>query len=98
MDYAQKGTRLQICERRVGMTPIEKNNVTFTAYEFDNKSEALQYACASGQGRAITVNGRTLVVSDSDIDCLAARGVEFAFVVDAPCPSGEYTIMTIPVN
>ena len=27
MDYAQKGTRLQICERRVGMTPIEEQEM-----------------------------------------------------------------------
>lgn len=72
--------------------------IEFKAIEFDNASEAIQHAEASGRGEAIRLDGRNLVIDQGDADRLAAAGVEFAYLCDHELPDGSHRIVTIPVN
>ena len=64
----------------------------------DSMSDAIQWANASGQGEAILLDGNPVVVPQTDIDRLAAAGVEFAYLCDHELPDGSHRIVTIPVN
>jgi hypothetical protein len=64
----------------------------------DSMSDAIQWANASGQGEAILLDGNPVVVPQTDIDRLAAAGVEFAYLCDHELPDGTHRIVTIPVN
>jgi hypothetical protein len=66
--------------------------------EFETAGEALQWACANGCGEAILVGGKYLVCDESEVERLAADGIEFAKLVDHEMPDGTSRIMTIPVN
>ena len=72
--------------------------INIHAIECESKIDALQWADASGQGEAILLQGKPLVVPQSDLDRLAAAGVEFAYLCDYDMPDGSYRIMTVPVN
>ena len=69
----------------------------FRAYEFESGFEALQYAEAGG-GVAILWEGKHLVAREADVDHLAALGDEFAYLVAADLPDGDWRVMTIPIN
>ena len=64
----------------------------------DSMSDAIQWANASGQGEAILLDGSPAVVPQTDIDRLAAAGVEFAYLCDHEMPDGTHRIVSIPVN
>lgn len=66
--------------------------------EFENASEALQHAEASGRGQAILVGGKHLVVEEAEANRLAEMGVPFAHVCDHQLPDGTFRIVTVPVN
>jgi hypothetical protein len=66
--------------------------------EFENADEAIQHINASGRGVAISIGGKALVVEQAEADRLAARRIEFAYLVDHEMPDGSWRIMTIPVN
>ena len=66
--------------------------------EFTNAREAIQQAQASQHGKAITVDGKVLVVEQAEADRLASAGIEFAYLVEHQMPDGKHRIMTIPVN
>ena len=70
----------------------------FLAVKFDYAGEALQHVEASGRGVAIVWEGQHLVADEADVERLALSGHEFAYLVDHELPSGEYRIMTVPVN
>ena len=72
--------------------------MTIKAIECESKSDAMQWAAASGQGEAILLDGKPLVVPQSDCDRLAAAGAEFAYLCNHEMPDGSYRIMTVPVN
>ncbi len=74
---------------------MAKQQVTieFEAVEFPSAHEAIQYSFAAGQGEAILLRGKNLVVSHRDAGRLAAAGVSFAYL----CDDGG-RIMTAPVN
>jgi hypothetical protein len=69
----------------------------FSAYEFESGFDAVQYAEAGG-GLAILWEGKHLVAREADVERLASGGVEFAHLVAADMPDGDYRIVTIPVN
>ena len=75
------------------MTTLE-----FRAIECESKTDALQWADASGQGEAVLIDGKPMVVPQSDCDRLAAAGVSFAYLCDHEMPDGSFRIMTVPVN
>jgi hypothetical protein len=66
--------------------------------EFENADEAIQHINASGHGVAISIGGKVLVVEQAEADRLAARRIEFAYLVDHEMRDGSWRIMTIPVN
>jgi hypothetical protein len=68
------------------------------AIECESKTDALQWADASGQGEAVLIDGKPMVVPQADLDRLAAAGVEFAYLCDHEMPDGSFRIMTVPVN
>lgn len=70
----------------------------FIAIECESASEALQWADASGQGEAVEIGGKPMLVSQADLDRLAAAGVEFAYLCDHTMPDGSHRIFTVPVN
>lgn len=72
--------------------------IEFHAIEFNSAGEALQYADASGWGRAILCAGKHLVAEESEIERIAVAGVEFAYLHDYEMPDGQLRIMTVPVN
>ena len=69
-----------------------------TGIEFTNAGQAIQQAKASQHGKAITVDGKVLVVEQAEAERLASAGIEFAYLVDHQMPDGKHRIMTIPVN
>ena len=68
------------------------------AIECESMGDALQHAAASGFGDAILLNGKPMVVPQSDCDRLQAAGVEFAYLHNHEMPDGSYRIMTVPIN
>ena len=64
----------------------------------DSMSDAIQWSNASGQGEAILLDGNPVVVPQTDIDRLAAAGVEFAYLCDHELPDGTRRIVTVPIN
>jgi hypothetical protein len=72
--------------------------IEFKATEFSTASEAIQWANASGRGRAVLLSGKNYVMEQSEADRLAAAGVEFAYLCDHEMPDGSHRIMTVPVN
>ena len=72
--------------------------VNIKAIECENADDALGWACASGHGHAIQVEGQYLVVEKTEADRLAEAGVEFAYLIDHEMPDGTSRLMTIPVN
>ena len=72
--------------------------INFKALNFETADEAVQHACASGEGVAIRLNDEPLVVLQEDADRLNAAGVEFAYLCDHKMPDGSYRIVTVPVN
>ena len=73
-------------------------SIDFKASEFSTCHKAIQWASASGKGRASLVEGRNYVAEQVEIDRLAAAGVEFAYLCDHEMPDGTHRIMTVPVN
>ena len=71
--------------------------MTFEAIEFDNASDAVQYAEACGR-HAILLDGQHLVVARREADRLAEAGIAFAYLGDHEMPDGTFRIMTVPVN
>ena len=71
--------------------------ITYRAIDFANAGAAIQYADAAG-GVAVLVDGPPQVVSQADVDRLAAASIEFAYLVDHEMPDGERRIMTVLVN
>jgi hypothetical protein len=53
---------------------------------------------ATGGKRAITVDGKNLVVTEAEAERLAAAGISFAYLCDHRMPDGTRRIMTVPVN
>jgi hypothetical protein len=72
--------------------------INIQAIECESKIDALQWADASGQGEAILLDGKSMVVAQADCERLAAAGVEFAYLCDHEMPDGSFRIMTVPVN
>ncbi|MFQ5732133.1 MAG: hypothetical protein ACE5KM_09265 [Planctomycetaceae bacterium] len=70
----------------------------FQAIEFESVCEALQYADAAGNCRAIICDGKYLVADESEIERIGAAGVEYALLSDYEMPDGSFRIMTVPVN
>jgi hypothetical protein len=70
---------------------------TFQAHEFRTAVEAIDYAEAGG-GKAISYDGRNLVVSAAVAERLEALGDSFAFLGEVS--DGPYAgrIVTVPVN
>ena len=85
--------RLQRSERTMTHHAIE-----FKATEFPTASEAIQWRNAGGQDKAVLLDGKNLVMAQSEADRLAAAGVEFAYLCDHEMPDGTHRIMTVPVN
>lgn len=73
-------------------------SIEFKAIEFPTAHEAIQWTYASGQGEAILLNGKNYVAEQTEIDRLAAAGVEFAYLCDHEMPDGTHRIITVPVN
>ena len=71
--------------------------MTIEAIEFDNASDAVQYAEAGGR-HAIRLDGKHFVVTRREADRLAEAGIEFAYLCDHEMPDGSFRIMTVPVN
>jgi hypothetical protein len=71
--------------------------MTIEAIEFDNASDAAQYAEAGGR-HAILLDGKPFVVTRREADRLAEAGIEFAYLCDHEMPDGTYRIITVPVN
>jgi hypothetical protein len=72
--------------------------IAIQAIECESKHDALQWADASGQGEAVLLDGKPMVVSQGDLDRLAEGGVEFAYLCNHEMPDGSYRIITVPVN
>ena len=72
--------------------------VNIQAIECESMSDALQWADASGQGEAVLLDGKPMVVPQEDCYRLEAAGVEFAYLGDIAMPDGSYRIVTVPVN
>ena len=68
------------------------------AIECESMSDALQWADASGQGEAVLLDGKPMVVPQDDCDRLQAASVEFAYLCNHEMPDGSYRIVTVPVN
>jgi len=75
---------------------MAETSVTIQMIPFETAHEAIQHSEAAGDV-AILLDGPK-VVSQDDADCLAAAGVEFAYVMNQEMPDGSYRIMTVPVN
>jgi hypothetical protein len=72
--------------------------IAIQAIECESKCDALQWADASGQGEAVMLDGTPMVISQADLDRLAAAGVEFAYLCNHEMPDGSFRILTVPVN
>ncbi len=73
-------------------------SIEIKAIEFPTAHEAIQWTYASGKGEAILLRGKNYVAEQSEIDRLAAAGVEFAYLCDHEMPDGTHRIITVPVN
>jgi len=73
-----------------------ENTVQIQMIPFETAHEAIQHSEAAGDV-AILLDGPK-VVSQDDADCLAAAGVEVAYVLNHKMPDGSHRIMTVPVN
>ncbi len=73
-------------------------SIEIKAIEFPTAHEAIQWTYASGKGEAILLRGKRYVAEQSEIDRLAAAGVEFAYLCDHEMPDGTHRIITVPVN
>lgn len=73
-------------------------SIQFKAIEFPTAHEAIQWTNASGKGEAILLGGKNYVAEQTEIDRLAAAGVEFAYLCDHEMPDGTHRIITVPVN
>jgi len=73
-------------------------SITYHAIECESATDALQEADASGQGEAVLLDGKPMVVPQADCDRLQAAGVEFAYLHNHEMPDGSYRILTVPVN
>jgi hypothetical protein len=71
--------------------------IEYEAIEFRSAHEAIQWSEAEG-GRAVLLDGRNLVVAQSEADRLAEAGVEFAYLFDHELSEGEHRIVTVPIN
>ena len=74
------------------------STINIQAIECESKSDALQWADASGQGEAVLIDGKPMVVPQADCDRLAAAGVGYAYLCDHEMPDGSLRIVTVPVN
>ena len=70
----------------------------YHAIDFPNASLAIQHMHASGVGRAIFIDGKYRVVSESDAERLKESRIPFAYVSERPRPDGTWRIVTVPVN
>lgn len=74
-------------------------DITFHGIECESRSDALQWADASGQGEAVLIDGHgPMVVPQADLDRLAEAGAGFAYIFNHEMPDGSYRIVTVPVN
>lgn len=74
------------------------NTIEINALECESCSDAIQHADASGEGEAVLLMGKPMVVPQSDCDRLAAAGVEFAYLHDHELKDGRHIIVTVPIN
>jgi len=72
--------------------------IDIQAIECESMSDALQWADASGQGEAVLLDGKPMVVPQADCDRLQAAGIGFAYLCNHEMPDGSYRIVTVPVN
>jgi hypothetical protein len=69
------------------------------AIEFPTATEAVAYA-EPGVEQAISIDGMHLVVPTGEAKRLDAAGVGFAYLHAVECPpgSGNYRVVSVPVN
>jgi len=72
--------------------------IEFTAREFATAEAAIQWASAAGRGEALTLGGHHYVADQTEVDRLAAAGVEFAYLCDHAMPDGTHRVLTVPIN
>ena len=72
--------------------------IEYHAIDFPTASLAIQHVNASGVGRAIVIDGKYRVVSESDARRLEEARIPFAYVSERPRPDGSWRIVTVPVN
>jgi hypothetical protein len=67
--------------------------ITIRATEHPSAHEAIQHLDTSSDDHAILVGNKYLTLKQTEVERIAAAGVEFAYLVDH-----HGKIMTIPVN
>jgi len=67
--------------------------ITIRATEHRSPHEAIQHLAVSGDDHAIAIGDKYLTLKQTEVDRIAATGVEFAYLVDH-----HGKIMTIPIN
>ena len=72
--------------------------ITFQAIEFDNAHEAIQWTYASGQGKAVMLDGKHYAMDRDEAERLAGGGVEFAYLFDHEMLDGTHRVVTVPIN
>jgi hypothetical protein len=72
--------------------------MTIKAIECEHDADAIQYADASGFGEPVSLNGKSMVVPQKELDRIGAARVSFAYLFWHVMPNGEHRIMTVPVN
>jgi hypothetical protein len=72
--------------------------INIHAVECESMSDALQWADASGQGEAVLLDGKPMVVPQDECYRLETVGVEFAYLHNHEMPDGSHRIITVPIN
>ena len=71
--------------------------MTIQTIECRSNSDAIQHADASGFGEPVLVDGKPMVVPQSDIDRMAAAGIEFAYLCHASMPNVSERTLFQPI-
>ncbi|HPF40547.1 MAG TPA: hypothetical protein PK093_18055 [Phycisphaerae bacterium] len=72
--------------------------VEYDAIEFETASEAIQHAKEAGWDRAITIDGKHVVVSAAGCEQLETARIPFAYRSAAHRGGGTEGIVSVPVN
>jgi hypothetical protein len=72
---------------------MPNNEIAIRGTEHPSAHEAIQHLEVSGDDHAILVDNKYLTLKHSEVERIAAAGIEFAYLVDH-----DGQIMTIPVN